>query len=109
MNKVAKKEKKLAESDIEDEEKQKVFEIMFKLNQTSSEETFDFPNSATSSSGSASTLEKGKAKKYKIHTKRNKVAATKFLLQDVLGKCVIPITTILLVFVYLIAVLVLCA
>ena len=108
ISREATKERKLAESDIEDEEKQKAFDIIFKPNQTSSEETFDCLNSATSLPESAATLEKGKGKKYKIEAKRNNVAATKFLLQEVLGKCVIPITTILLVFVYIVAVLALC-
>ena len=101
-------ERKLAETDIVDEEKQKVFDIMFKLNQTSSEEAFDCLKSATSLTESAETLQKGKGKQYKIEAKRNKMAATKFLLQDVLGKYVIPISTILLVLVYIVAVLAVC-
>ena len=108
ISREAQKERKLAETDIVDEEKQKVFDIMFKLNQTSSDETFDCLNSATSLPKSAAALQKGKGKAYQIEARRNKVAATKFLLQDVLGKYVIPITTILLVFVYIVAVLALC-
>lgn len=84
---------------------------MFKLEQ-SSEDAFDRIKSAkstNSSSDSAATMEKGKGPKYTINQKRNKVAATKFLLQDVLAKCVIPIATAVLLLIYLILVLAVCA
>ena len=109
VNRLAQKEKKVLESDIEEEEKQKVFEIMFKLEQ-SSDDDFDGIKSAksTKSSGSVAAMEKGKGQKYTINQRKKKVEATKFILQDVLGKCIIPLGTAGLLLLYLIVVLASC-
>ena len=112
LNRMSQKEKKVLESNIEEEEKQRVFEIMFKLDQ-SCDGDFDRIKSSKSSesSDSAAIMEKGKGKKYQkdtISERRKKVAATKFLLQDVLGKCVIPIGTAGLLIIYLVVVLAQC-
>ena len=102
MNKVAKKERKLTEGDMDDEEKQKVFEIMFKLDYTSVDPNFDRIHSATGSAASDATLIKGNGRKYTIQQKRNRVAATKFFMRNVLGLFVIPTLTVLLFMVYII-------
>jgi len=46
--------------------------------------------------------------KYSVNNKRKKVAATKFMLQDILGKKIVPITTAVLLVLYFITVIVQC-
>ena len=90
---------------MDDEEKQKVFEIMFKLETTSSEENCDRLNSAKSASSlSIVPCNDEKGKKYSTHTKRNKIAATKYFLQEVLGKKIVPIASFIMLILYILAV-----
>ena len=110
LNKLEDEEKKELESDIDREEKQKVFELMFQLDQPTE---FDRNNSASSTrvapiADSSNSTVKGKGKKYVVQDRLRKVERTKFLLQDVLGKFVIPVTTAVLLFLYLIVVVVRC-
>ena len=112
LNNLEDEEKKELESDIDREEKQRVFELMFKLDQTSEVE-IDRNNSASSTKVSVITDSdnsnvKGKGQKYAVQDRKRKVERTKFLLQDILGKCVIPVTTAILLLLYLIVVVVTC-
>ena len=108
MDRVAKKEKVLVDNDVlNDQEKQKVFEIMFKLDEASDDPPFDKPNSSANSASSAVTIEKQKIATRR--TKINKLAATKHFMQNVLGKVVIPAGTVALILFYIIAVLAKCA
>ena len=112
LNNLEEKEKKELESDINLEEKQRVFELMFQPDQTAEVE-FDRINSASSTrvkviADSDNSTVKRKGKKYAVHDRKTKVERTKFLLQDVLGKCVIPVTTAVLLLLYLIVVVVKC-
>ena len=104
------KEEQELETDLDKEQKQTAFDLMFKLDQTSTDD-FDRIKSAASikSSGNAvSPAVKGRSQKYALEQRRKKVAATKFILQDLLGKWIIPITTTFLLFLYMIVVLVQC-
>ena len=104
------KEEKELETDLDKEQKQTAFDLMFKLDQTSTG-NFDRINSAASVKSSANAVSpavKGRAKKYTLDQRIKKVAATKFILQDLLGKMIIPITTTFLLFLYLIVVIVQC-
>ena len=97
------------EGEIKFEERQKAFDLMFKLNDSSSD--FDRIQSASSrptTSHSVAPLAEKNTKRYTIEAKRKKVATTKYWLQDVLGKTIIPGTTIALLVVYFFVVLVQC-
>ena len=110
LNNMVEKEEKELETDLDKEQKQTAFDLMFKLDQTSTDD-FDRIKSAASikSSGNAvSPAVNGRSQKYALEQRRKKVAATKFILQDLLGKWIIPITTTFLLFLYMIVVLVQC-
>ena len=81
---------------------------MFKLDGNA--DNFDRIKSAasTKSSNSVTPETNGCGQKYSVNTKRNKVAATKFMLQDILGKKIVPITTAVLLVLYFITVIVQC-
>ena len=108
---MAEKEEKALESDMEREQKQNAFDLMFKLDQTSTSSADDFDrikSAASTKSNAVSPAVTSRSQKYSLEQRIKKVAATKFILQDLLGKWIIPITTTVLLFLYLIVVVVQC-
>ena len=106
---MAEKEQKEMDTEIKFEERQKAFDLMFKLNDSSSD--FDRIQSASSrptTSRSVAPIDDRNAQKYSNEAKRKKVAATKFWLQDILGKTIIPVTTIALLVLYMFVVIIQC-
>ena len=103
---VANKEKKVPKIDeLNGKEKQKMFEIVFKPDETSGSSLSDMSlNSSINSSASAVTIEK-----QNITTKFDKLMAAKHFMQNVLGKFIIPVATLSLIVLYFIAVLAHCA
>jgi hypothetical protein len=100
------------EDDNELEKKQKAFEIMFTLDQPA-EDQFSRFNSASSTkitvtADSEDSTVNEKSRKCTIQDRKKKVERTKFLLQEILGKLVIPVTSVVLVFLYLIVAIVKC-
>ena len=97
------------ESDIKFEERKNAFDLMFKLSDSSTD--FDRIQSASSrpaTSRSVAPFDDKNAQKYSIEAKRKKVATTKFWLQDILGKTLIPGTTIALLVLYMFVVIIQC-
>ena len=97
------------EDNLEREQKQTAFDIMFKLEGTTTDD-FDRIKSAASKSSRPGTVKpvSGRGQKYSLEQRRRKVAATKFILQDLLGKWIIPISTCVLLVLYLIVVVAQC-
>ena len=106
---MAYKEQKELDADIKCDDRQKAFDLMFKFDESAG--YFDQIQSASSrptTSHSVSPLQGKNIKRYTIEAKRKKVATTKYWLQDVLGKTIIPGTTIALLVVYFFVVLIQC-
>ena len=94
------------------EKKQKAFEIMFTLDQPP-EDQGERVNSASSTrvtvtADSDNSSVNENSRKYTIQDRRKKVERTKFLLQDIIGQFVIPVTSVALLFLYLIVAIVQC-
>merc|ERR1712062_950317 len=103
LESLAEKEQKEMDSEIKFEERQKAFDLMFKLNESSTD--FDRIQSASSrptTSRSVAPFDDKIAQKYSNEAKRKKVATTKFWLQD------IPGTTIALLVLYMFVVIIQC-
>ena len=109
INALAEKEEKAWEDNQEREQKQTAFDMMFKLDATSTDD-FDRIKSAASNATRPGTVKPigGRGQKYSLEQRRKKVAATKFLLQDLLGKWIIPISTCFLLVLYIIVVIAQC-
>ena len=106
---MADKELRDLDTDIKLDDKQKAFDLMFKFDDSAG--YFNQIQSAPSrptTSHSVAPLAGKNIKRYAIEAKRKKVAATKYWLQDVLGKTIIPGTTIALLVVYFFVVLIRC-
>ena len=109
LNDLADKELKELDTDIKFDDRQKAFDLMFKFDDNAG--YFDQIQSVSSrptTSHSVATLAHKNAKRYTIEAKRKKVATTKYWLQDVLGKTIIPGTTIVLLVLYFFVVLIQC-
>ena len=109
LNDLADKEQKELGTGIEFDDRQKAFDLMFKFDDSAG--YFDQIQSASSrptTSHSVSPLQGKNIKRYTIEARRKKVATTKYWLQDVLGKTIIPGTTIALLVVYFFVVLIRC-
>ena len=97
------------DTDIKFDDRQKAFDLMFKFNDDGG--YFDQIQSASSrptTSHSVAPLQDKNIRRYTIEARRKKVATTKYWLQDVLGKTIIPGTTIALLVVYFFVVLIQC-
>ena len=106
---MADKEQKELGTDIKFDDRQKAFDLMFKFDDAAG--YFDQIQSASSrpiTSHSVATLAGKTTKRYTIEAKRKKVATTKYWLQGVLGKTIIPVTTIALIVFYFFVVLIRC-
>ena len=106
---MADKEQKELDTEIEFDDRQKAFDLMFKFDDSAG--YFDQIQSASSrptTSNSVAPLAGKNTKRCAIETKRKKVATTKYWIQDVLGKTIIPGTTIALLVVYFFVVLIRC-
>ena len=109
LNGVAVKEKKELDTDIKFDDRQKAFDLMFKFEDSASHfDQFQSASSRPTTSHSVAPLAEKNTKRYAIETKRKKVATTKYWLQDVLGKTIIPGTTIALLTLYFFVVLIQC-
>ena len=106
---MADKEQKELDTEIEFDDRQKAFDLMFKFDESA--EYFDEIQSASSrptTSRSVAPFDDKNAQKYSNEAKRKKVATTKFWLQDILGKTLIPGTTIALLVLYMFVVIIQC-
>ena len=100
------------EDNADKEKKQRAFEIMFSADQPAEQEG-DRINSACSTkitvtTDSDNSTENGNSQINTIQDRKVKVERTKFLLQDIIGQFVIPVTTVALLFLYLIVVIMQC-
>ena len=103
------KEQKGLDTDIEFDDRQKAFDLMFKFDDNTGHfNQIQSESSRPTTSHSVAPLARKNAKRYTIEAKRKKVAITKYWLQDVLGKTIIPGTTIALLVVYFFVVLIRC-
>ena len=96
------KEEKAYEDNLEREQKQIVFDMVFKLDETTTTDYFDRIKSAASNVSRPGTVlpinESGQ--KNSLEERRRKVAATKFILQVLLGKWIIPMSSCVLLVLY---------
>ena len=106
---MADKEQEESDTEIKIDDRQKAFDLMFKFDDSAG--YFDQIQSSSSrptTSHSVAPLQDKNIKRYTIEARRKKVATTKYWLQDVLGKTIIPGTTIALLVVYFFVVLIQC-
>ena len=109
LNDLADKEQKELDTDIKFDDRQKAFDLMFKFDDNTGHfDQIQSESSRPTTSHSVAPLARKNAKRYTIEAKRKKVATTKYWLQDVLGKTIIPGTTIALLVLYFFVVLIQC-
>ena len=99
MDKKLEDEQETIEDEIEEEEKQKVFDVVFEIDGTIEKNDIR----VDSASPAVIAAKKANKKLIAVQKERDKIAYTKYFLQTLVGKVMVPVGTLALMIIYVIA------
>ena len=99
MDKKLEDDQETLEDEIEEEEKQKVFDVLFKVDATIEKNDLR----VDSASPAVIKAKSNNKKLIEIQKKRDKIEYTKYFLQTLVGKIIVPVGTLALMIIYVIA------
>ena len=98
MDKKLEEEQETIEDEIEEEEKQKVFDVIFEVDGTIEKNDIR----VNSASPAVIAAKKANKKLIAVQKKRDKIEYTKYFLQTLVGKVMVPVGTLALMIIYVI-------
>ena len=98
MDKKLEDDQETLEDEIEEEEKQKVFDVLFKVDATIEKNDLR----VDSASPEVIKAKSNNKKLIEIQKKRDKIEYTKYFLQTLVGKIIVPVGTLALMIIYVI-------